>query len=216
MTDAEFRPEDTRDAYDRVAREYADRIATELDGKPFDREFLDAFAEAVRALGRVVELGCGPAHVAAYLGDRGVPVSGLDLSPRMVEEATRLFPNLEVAVGDILDLPFEDASLGGVVCFYSIIHFHDGQLARAFSEMSRVLVPGGLAALAFHVGDEVLHRNEWWGESVSLDARFLPTDHVVGLLRDAGLDVSSAAERGPYPPDVEYQSRRAYLVARRP
>ena len=139
---ASFRLDDTRQTYDRVARRYADEIATELGAKPFDRAFLDDYANAVRSLGRVVELGCGPAHVAAYLATRGVTVSGLDLSPNMVEQAGRLFPGLEVVVGDMLDLPFDDGSLGGVVAFYSIIHFHDGQLARAFSEMARALVPG--------------------------------------------------------------------------
>jgi SAM-dependent methyltransferase len=216
MTNAEFRPEDTRDAYDRVAQQYADRIASELDQKPFDRQFLDDFADAVRALGRVVELGSGPAHVSAYLADRGVQVSALDLSPAMVAQAARLFPMLEVVVGDMLDLPYEDGSLGGVIAFYSIIHFHDGQLGRVFSEMSRVLIPGGLAAVAFHVGDEAVHRDEWWGETIALDTRFLPTERVIQLLRDAGLEVTSTAERAPYHPDVEYQSRRAYLVARRP
>lgn len=216
MTNAEFRPEDTRDAYDRVARQYVDRIASELDRKPFDRQFLDDFAATVRELGPVVELGSGPAHVSAYLAGRGVHVSALDLSPAMVAEAARLFPSLEVVVGDMLDLPYDDGSLGGVVAFYSIIHFHDGQLGRAFSEMARVMMPGGLAALAFHIGDEVLHRDEWWGEAIMLDVRFLPTEHVLELLRDAGLEVTSTAERPPYEPDVEHQSRRAYLVARRP
>lgn len=216
MSNVEFRLEDTRESYDSVAREYADRIASELDGKPFDRDFLDRFAEAVRELGPVVELGSGPAHVAAYLAGRGIRISGLDLSPAMVAQAHRLFPRLEVVIGDMLDLPFEDGSLGGVIAFYSIVHFHDGQLALAFSEMARALMPGGLAAFAFHIGDEVLHRDEWWTHPVTLDFRMLPTEHVVELLRDAGLDVTSTTERAPYHPDVEYQSRRAYLVARRP
>ena len=88
-------------------------------------------------------------------------------------------------------------------------------LARAFSEMARALVPGGLAALAFHVGDEVVHRTEWWGEAVVLDARFLTTDHVSALLREQELEVMTTTERDPYAPGVEYQSRRAYLIARR-
>jgi SAM-dependent methyltransferase len=211
----QFQPDDTRATYDRVARRYADEIATELAGKPFDRVFLDHFAEAVHDLGPMVELGCGPAHVAAYLAGRGVAISGLDLSPQMVAEAHRLFPALDVIVGDMLDLPFADATLGGVIVFYSIIHFDDEQLKRAFTEMARALKPGGLAAFAFHVGDEVVHRDEWWSEPVSLDARFLRPEHVAALLADAGLEVTSSEERDPYAPEVEYQSRRAYIVARR-
>ena len=210
-----FLTADTRLTYDTVARRYAEEIAGELEDKPFDREFLDRFATAVKGRERVVELGCGPGHVAAYLAASGVDISGLDLSPGMVAEANRLFPGLEVVVGDMLALPFGDATLGGVVAFYSIIHFDDDQLAIAFSEMARVLADGGLVTLAFHIGDEVVHREQWWDMPVVLDARFLPTEHVTVLLVKAGLEIESVEERAPYAPEVEYQSRRAYIVASR-
>jgi SAM-dependent methyltransferase len=210
-----FDKDDTRRSYDRIAGQYAAEIAGELANKPFDRAFLDQFAESVGGKGPVVELGCGPAHVAAYLAGRGVEMSGLDLSPAMVTEAHRLFPELVVIEGDMLALPFADSSLAGVIAFYSIIHFDDSQLRRAFGEMARVLQPGGLVGLAFHIGDEVIHREEWWGEPVSVDFRFLQPDHVAMLLDNAGLSVISTQERVPYPPGIEFQSRRAYLVAER-
>jgi SAM-dependent methyltransferase len=210
-----FRPEDTRASYDKVAHRYADEIAGELDNKPFDRQFLDRFAGLVAGKGRVVELGCGPSHVAAFLADRGVDMGGLDLSPAMVAEAHRLFPNLDVQVGSMLELPYSDGSIAGLVAFYSIIHFDDDQLRTCFAEMARLLVPGGLVALAFHVGDGVVHRGEWWGQPVALDARSLLPNHVIALLADAGLAVVSLEERDPYAPEVEYQSHRAYIVARK-
>ena len=221
----QFRQDDTRATYDTVARRYADEIAGELDGKPLDRAFLDRFADLVRDQGHVVELGAGPGHVAAYLQQRGVDISALDLSEQMVEEARRLFPRLQAVVGDMLDLPYVNGSLAGVVAFYSIIHFDDTQLERAFEEMARVLRAGGYAALAFHVGDETVHREQWWDMPVVLDARFLPVvldarflplDLVSKLLEKAGLEVKSVEEREPYAPDVEYQSHRAYIVAREP
>jgi SAM-dependent methyltransferase len=211
-----FNRDDTRATYDTVARRYADEIAAELDNKPFDREFLDRFAERVAGQGHVVELGAGPAHVAAYLQGRGVDISALDLSSAMVDEAKRLFPDLQAVVGDMLDLPYANGSLAGVVAFYSIIHFSDEQLEQAFKEMARVLKVGGYVALAFHIGDETVHREHWWDMPVVLDARFLPVDLVTRLLAEAGLEVVSQEVREPYAPEVEYQSRRAYLVAREP
>jgi SAM-dependent methyltransferase len=211
-----FRPEDTRATYDTVARRYADEIATELDNKPFDREFLDRFAERVAGQGHVVELGAGPGHVAAYLAARGVDISALDLSSAMVDEAKRLFPGLQAVVGDMLDLPYTNGSLAGVVAFYSIIHFSDEQLEQAFKEMARVLRTGGYVALAFHVGDETVHREQWWDMPVVLDSRFLPVDLVTRMLEKSELEVISVEEREPYAPEVEYQSRRAYIVAREP
>lgn len=198
-----------------MARRYAEEISGELEDKPFDREFLDRFAASVAGPGPVVELGCGPAHVAAYLAARGVAISGLDLSTGMVIEAQRLFPGLEVIAGDMMALPFADASHTGIVAFYSIIHFDDDQLATVFSEMARILDDSGLVAIAFHIGDETVHREQWWDIPVVLDARFLPVDLVTRLLESAGLEMVSSEERGPYKPEVEYQSRRAYIVARR-
>src|SRR5690349_12438194 len=84
-----FRRDDTRASYDTVAARYANEIATELANKPFDREFLDRFAESVKGKGKVVELGSGPAHVSAYLKERGVDITALDLSPQMVQQAKR-------------------------------------------------------------------------------------------------------------------------------
>jgi len=162
----------------------------------------------------IVELGCGTGQIAAYLAAQDIRAVGLDISPAMISEARRLFPDAEFVVGDMLALPFGRRSIDGLVGFYSIIHFDDEQLTAAFAEMARVLDREGLLALAFHVGDELIHREEWWGETVDLDARHLQPDRVEQLLADAGLETIARLERDPYEPPVEYQSRRCYLVAR--
>jgi ubiquinone/menaquinone biosynthesis C-methylase UbiE len=165
--------------------------------------------------GRVIDLGCGPGHVAGYLASRGTNVEGLDLSPGMVAQADRLFPALEFHVGDMLALPFTDGSLDGVVSFYSIVHFEETQTERAFAEMARVLRTRGVAALAFHIGSDVVHRDEWFGEEVSVDFSFQEPQTVRQQLQKARFTVESLHERDPYPPPIEFQSRRCYIVARR-
>jgi ubiquinone/menaquinone biosynthesis C-methylase UbiE len=210
-----FDPAKTRATYDRVARHYAEEIAGELDNKPFDRAFLDRFAERV-GNGSVVELGCGPGHVSAYLHGRGTNVSGLDLSSGMVDEAREMFPDIRFQVGDMLALPFPDASLDGVVSFYSIIHFDEPQTERCFAEMARVLRPGGLVALAFHIGTDVIHRDEWFSERVDVDFSFHEPGVVTRQLNAAGLTIDSSEQRDPYPPPIEFQTRRCYIVARKP
>jgi 2-polyprenyl-3-methyl-5-hydroxy-6-metoxy-1,4-benzoquinol methylase len=76
---------DCQASYDRVADEYMRRIFDELQHKPFDRELLDQFSSRVRESGPVCDLGCGPGHVTKYLHEHGVDVSGMDLSPAMVD-----------------------------------------------------------------------------------------------------------------------------------
>jgi trans-aconitate methyltransferase len=88
-------PGDIQGSYDRVADEYARRIFHELEDKPFDREILDRFAGRVGARAPVYDLGCGPGHVARYLHQRGIHMTGMDLSPGMVRRASAQPRDLE-------------------------------------------------------------------------------------------------------------------------
>jgi SAM-dependent methyltransferase len=202
-----------RDSYDSVAAEYVEHLYTELEGKPLDRHLLNRFAEEVRGRGLVGDFGCGPGHVARYLHEQGLPVLGVDLSPEMIRQATRLTPGVEFQVGDLRSLDLADASLAGIVAFYSVIHFDDAELEVVFREFRRVLAPGGVLLMAFHVGDETLHLDELWGQAVSLDFRFLVPGKIVAAFRDAGFRVIESTEREPYE-GAEYPSRRCYLLAR--
>jgi SAM-dependent methyltransferase len=206
---------DTQTSYDRVAREYAERIFDELKDKPLDRELLDRFADSVRGRGLVCDLGCGPGHVARYLHDRGVLVVGVDLSPGMLEQARRLNPDIEFRQGNMLALQVDDDAWIGIAAFYSLIHIPRAEVVRALSELKRVLRPGGCLLQAFHVGEDVLHRDEWFGESVSVDFHFFRPEEMEGYLESAGFQVEETIKREPYP-NVEHPSQRAYIFARKP
>jgi SAM-dependent methyltransferase len=201
-------------SYDLIAKDYADRIYNELDGKPLDRKLLDAFAARVKSNGAVVDLGCGPGHVARYLHDQGVHVFGLDLSPGMLEQARRLNPGIEFRQGNMLALDIENGSLAAVVAFYSILHIPRSEVADVFREFHRVLKPGGLFFLAFHTGLNVQHEEDCWGHKVALDYVFFTRQEVRQYLLAAGFAVEDSIEREPYP-EVEVQTRRAYILARK-
>jgi SAM-dependent methyltransferase len=201
--------------YDDLAAEYAARLAGELAGKPLDRALLDRFAEKVRGIGPVYELGCGPGHVARYLHERGVDVSGIDLSPAMVEQAQRLHPDIAFRRGDMLALDVPEGALAGVVSFYAIVHLAPEALPEAFGEIRRVLRPEGTVLLAFHVGEGSVRPGELWGIPTALDWIFFRTEEVIKSLGAAGLVVTEAIERDPYE-GVEHPSRRAYVFARAP
>lgn len=203
-------------SYDGIADEYARHLYSELDNKPLDRELLTRLAARVKGKGAICDMGCGPGHIARYLRDAGTNVFGLDLSPRMIEEARRLNPEISFRQGNMLALDLPDASLAGIAAFYAIVNLPREALPRVFREMARVLKPDGLLLLAFHIGDETLQPGALWGRPVSMDFYFFPPHAIQRNLEAAGLVVEEVIERGPYAPEVEHQSRRAYIFARKP
>ncbi len=200
------------DHYDAAAQGYADHLADELVHKPLDRHLLDRFAESARG-GLVADLGCGPGHVTRYLHDRDVATIGIDLSPRMIDVARTRHPDLDFRVGDMTALELPAGGLAGAILFYSIVHFEPAALGGVFAELRRVLAPGGLALVAFHVGSERIHVDELFGAPVSLDFQFHVPEAVAAALAATGLPVFEHTVREPYA-GVEYPSRRAYLLAR--
>ncbi len=208
-------PSRTRESYDELAATYTERLFDELAGKPLDRHLLHRFAESIRARGPVADLGCGPGHVARYLHERGVRMVGIDLAHGMIDWARKRSPEIEFRVGDMRALEMGDGALAGIVAFYSLIHIGEPEMGSTLRELRRVLAPGGLLLVAFHIGEETVHRDELWGHAVSLDFRFLMPSAMIAHLEAAGFLVIERIEREPYP-EVEHPSRRCYLLARSP
>jgi SAM-dependent methyltransferase len=204
-----------RESYDRLAEEYARRIFDELQHKPLDRELLDRFARETNGRGDVCDMGCGPGHVARHLRDAGASVFGLDLSPRMLEQARKLNPDIPFREGNMMSLDIADGTLAGIAAFYAIVNIPRQSLALAFREFRRVLRPEGLLLLAFHMGEEIIREEELWGQKISMDFLLFQPSEIKAGLEAAGLTVEEVVEREPYP-DVEYPSRRAYIFARKP
>jgi SAM-dependent methyltransferase len=207
---------DVESGYDLVADEYARRISDELRHKALDCRLLDRFAESVRNSGIACDLGCGPGHLARYLHGRGIQVCGMDLSTGMVERARRLNPGIEFNQGDMRTLPVRDNTWAGIAAFYAIVHLPLPDLDRSLREMMRVLAPGGRLLLSFHIGEDTAQIEDLWESGAALEFHFFRVSTVRGSIERAGFEIEEIIERDPYAPEVEYQSRRAYIFAQKP
>jgi SAM-dependent methyltransferase len=105
----------------------------------------DAFYEFVRSQyergDRVLDLGCGPASMWSHwlrLPEPGRLV-GTDLSPGMIAEAKRLYPDSDFVLGRAHELPFPDGSFDVVIASAVLHHIPDEHLPSALDEIVRVL-----------------------------------------------------------------------------
>ena len=94
----------------------------------------------------VLDVACGPGLVACAVAPYARRVTGIDLTPRMIEIAERRqreqhLTNMVWMVGNVLPLPFDDASFTAVITRYSLHHFLAP--AAVLAEMHRVCKPGG-------------------------------------------------------------------------
>jgi SAM-dependent methyltransferase len=206
--------DDTRTSYDTVAETYADRFRDALADEPFQRGILLLFAELVRAAGPgpVADVGCGPGRITGHLQTLGLDAFGVDLSPAMIEIARRDHPGLRFEVGSMTDLDLPDSSVAGVLAWFSLIHVPDGEIPGVFAHFHRVLRPGGVLLLGFHLGDESQFRTDGYGgHPMRVYVHRRPPERVAGWLRDVGFHVE-----GELVHTADEYTRGAFLFARRP
>lgn len=158
------------------------RALTELDPRSDDR---------------VLDVACGAGKLVREIAPRVTRAVGVDLSPRMIEEARRrtaaddaATSRIDFAVGPSDELPFDDAEFTAVITTTAFHHFPDP--AGSVREMARVLAPGGRLIIGDSIRDTVPAK---FGDAVL--SRF-ETGHVglqglegfERMLADAGLEVT--------------------------
>ena len=200
----------TRASYDTVAAGYSALVQDDLDQQPTERALLALFAEL--AAGPSLDVGCGPGHVTAFLARQGLDVSGVDLSPGMIEQARGSHPDLRFEVGSMAALEHPDGSLSGICAWLSIIHVSDDELPGVLTEFHRVLTDGGALLLVFQLGDGPRRLTRAWGHDIDLTFWFRRPDAVTAVLREAGFHVHVTTV---FEPTGRSGMRVAGLVARR-
>ena len=181
-----------RDSYDRVADNYVEMVASTALGdirrQPWLRAAMDVFADAVGGLGPVLDVGCGPGTVTGYLAERGLDVSGIDLSPRMIEHARRLHPECTFSVGSSTDLNLAEASWGGLLGWWSLFNLPRRILPQVLASFAAALVPAGQLIIGTHVGDDDLLRTEaYGGVPVRWTTHQWRPEQLVMMVEQAGL-----------------------------
>lgn len=145
----------------RAVRERFDERAPSYDDSAMHRALATAVAGSLdlTRVEAVLDVATGTGLVLRALRDRGYrgAATGVDLSPRMIEEARRHLPEADLSVADATRLPLDDDAFDLVTCVTGLQLFPHP--IAAIAEWARVLRPGGRAVTAtFLAVDPARHR----------------------------------------------------------
>ena len=159
-------------------------------------------------------------QVAGLLAGLDMEMTGLDLSPVMLEQARELQPEVTFVQGTMAVPPMprgsdpRDPGWGLVTAWYAFVHLAQSEIAPSVAALAKVLCHGGFLAIATHVGDEVRHPGELFGEATELDFVLHDPEVVIAAAEAAGLVDIEWYVRSPLP--AEAATRRLYLRGRKP
>lgn len=147
---------------------------------------------AVTARDKVLDVACGPGLTACAVAKVAQHVTGIDLTPAMIErartrQAEQGLTNLSWHVGDVYALPFVDGAFSLVLTRFSFHHFLDP--AAVLAEMIRVCATGGRVMVWDSVPEasKAAAYNELEKLKDPSHARALTEEELLGIIRAAGL-----------------------------
>ncbi len=115
---------------------------------------VDRFVSELRTPSHILDAGCGPGREASYFHSHGHKISGIDLSPGMIERFHKRLPDAQALVGDVTSLPqFPAETFDAVFCGNVLLHLDADRGKAALKELARVIKRAGILFLATMIGD---------------------------------------------------------------
>lgn len=178
-----------RNGYDKIGNRYSEWGSAKRDDsrQRYTQVLLDHAGRGMRLL----DLGCGNGIPTTKLLSERYRVTGVDISPVQITNASRTIPRGQFICADIANLHFPPESFDAICAFYSIIHLPRHEQASLFQHIARWLRPNGLfvgCLTAFDLPDD--YSDDWLG--VPMYWSGYDSAHNRQMVRDAGLTIHSA------------------------
>jgi ubiquinone/menaquinone biosynthesis C-methylase UbiE len=152
----------------------------------FPDTIITKFADEVGARNKVLDLGSGPGRDGILLKNKGLEITCLDASQKMVELCRE--KGLYAIEGDLLEIPFNENSFDGVWSYTSLLHIKKNQLKKAIQEIKRVLKPNGIFGLGLIEGEDELYR-ESSGVNMPRWFAFYTKEELEEIFQKHGLEI---------------------------
>lgn len=141
--------------YDRIAEDYY----SHRNLSKFNNE-LEEFASHLPENAHILDVGCGAGiPTAKFLIERGIKVTGIDLSGKMLNLARDNVPSAEFIKMDMNDLQFSENSFDGIISVYALFHVPKDKHLDIFKQFIKILKPGGILMINTGISESEGTRN---------------------------------------------------------
>ena len=177
--------------YNKIAEDYY----SHRNLSKFNSE-LEEFASLLPENARVLDLGCGAGiPTAKFLTEKGIEVTGIDLSEKMLSLARENVPNADFIKMDITELKFNEETFDGIISVYALFHIPREKHLAIFKNAFKILKKGGM--LMINIG---IHESEGTSRFFGVPmfwSNFSP-ETTLDLAKKAGFSILTEAvlERG--------------------
>lgn len=137
-------------AYGSRAEEYIEAVGRIEHVEDEDRARIRSWATGIS--GRVLDIGSGPGQWTDYLRREGVEIEGVEPTPEFLAAARGRYPGSSFRAGRAESLDVDDASLAGILAWYSLIHTEPEDIDDALAEFARAVATGGSLLIGFFTG----------------------------------------------------------------
>ena len=200
------------EVFDALGKDYETAFA----GLTAQRDELDWLVTQLSAGARVLDVGCGTGRpTAEALAAAGLDVTGVDVSPRMVDIARTQVPGARFEVADLRTLTYPAGSWDAVVAFFPLLQLTRVEIDAALAKFADWLAPGGILLLATVPADVEDFDIEFMGKPVTVSS--YPQEVYRERLTGLGLQVvrEQIIEFQPNHPGAQPE-HDLFMAARKP
>lgn len=174
----------TKDNYNINATEFASFSST-YRGKM--QAWTEQFANLFAPGSSILDIGCGAGRDAAYFVQKGLAVTGIDFSEKLIDIVKEKVPAGKFFVIDFEDLSFPEESFDGAWANASLYHIPKTHLAGVFQKVHDVLKKGGIFLSTYRVGEgEKFMKEKRGNATLERFGAYYQPEEIEKILHQAG------------------------------
>lgn len=156
---------------------------------------IDAFLAMLPKGSSVLDVGCGPGFKAKYIADRGLEVTGIDISSRQIELARETAPEVQFAVHDVRAIT-DLGTFDGIMLFASLLHIAKNEVDAVLAAVRDSLTNNGAAYIVVKqtkegAPDEEEKEETSFGKTFTRFFSYFTADELRDRMTRAGFDVDN-------------------------